>query len=141
MIPPDLFKLPVLSIRQPWAWMILNAGKDVENRNWTTRFRGRFLIHAAKGCTRNEYESACEFARLEFDGDIPNLDTIPRGGIVGVAELVDCVGFSESPWLVGRYGFVLRNVQPLPFHPCKGALGFFYIPSPKPADKHELPLT
>jgi len=53
--------LPVLSIRQPWAWAIVHAGKDIENRNWPTRFRGRFLIHAAKGCTREEYLDACAF--------------------------------------------------------------------------------
>lgn len=45
-----------LSIRQPWAWHILNSGKDIENRDWPTRFRGRVLIHASKGMTRAEYE-------------------------------------------------------------------------------------
>lgn len=32
--------LPAISIRQPWAWLILNAGKDIENRDWPTNFRG-----------------------------------------------------------------------------------------------------
>jgi hypothetical protein len=49
--------MKALSIRQPWAWLILHAGKDIENRDWPTRFRGRFLIHAAKGMTRDEYEN------------------------------------------------------------------------------------
>lgn len=40
--------MKALSIRQPWAWMILHAGKDIENREWPTRFRGRVLIHASK---------------------------------------------------------------------------------------------
>lgn len=48
-----------------------------------------------------------------------------RGGIVGVADVVDCVAASNSPWFVGRYGFVLANQRPLPFIPVKGALGFF----------------
>ena len=52
----SLLRLPALSIRQPWAWMILNAGKDIENRSWQTDYRGRFLIHAAKGMTQDEYE-------------------------------------------------------------------------------------
>ena len=38
-----------LSIRQPWAWLILRAGKDVENRDWSTKVRGRVLIHASVG--------------------------------------------------------------------------------------------
>ncbi|MQA14935.1 MAG: ASCH domain-containing protein [Pseudonocardiaceae bacterium] len=37
-----------LSIRQPWAWAILHAGKDVENRSWPIRHRERLVIHAAK---------------------------------------------------------------------------------------------
>lgn len=127
----DLAKLPVLSIRQPWAWAILHAGKDIENRCWPTRFRGRFLIHAAKGCTKNEYGDAAMFAWEATDGRclIPPLATLPRGGIVGVAELVDCVNASPSPWFVGEYGFVLKNVQPIDFLPVAGALGFFRLPN------------
>lgn len=50
-----------LSIRQPWAWLILNGWKDIENRDWTTRVRGRILIHAAKGGSRRDFEEAIEF--------------------------------------------------------------------------------
>ncbi len=50
----------------------------------------------------------------------------PRGGIVGTAEIVDCVEASNSPWFVGPFGLVLENVQPMPFIPVKGALGLFY---------------
>jgi hypothetical protein len=35
--------IPALSIRQPWAWLICHAGKNIENRPWRTQFRGRFL--------------------------------------------------------------------------------------------------
>src|SRR5690606_36026391 len=49
---------PVLSIRQPWAWLICNGGKDIENRNWRTLYRGHVFIHAGKGMTRDEYEIA-----------------------------------------------------------------------------------
>jgi len=37
-----------LSIQQPWAWAIIHGGKDVENRTWPTKFRGRFLVHASR---------------------------------------------------------------------------------------------
>jgi len=40
--------LPALSIWQPWAWLIANGYKDIENRTWWTKFRGPFLIHASK---------------------------------------------------------------------------------------------
>ena len=118
-----------LSIRQPWASMIVRAGKDIENRDWPTKFRGRILIHAAKGCTRMEFEDAIEFGEACIHRPInADLATIPRGGIIGSVEIVDCVTASDSPWFVGRYGFVLRDPQRLPFTPWKGQLGFFEVP-------------
>jgi len=118
-----------LSIRQPWASLILKAGKDIENRCWPTKFRGRILIHAAKGCTRQEFKDALCFAEDAIDRPInADLKTIPRGGIIGSVEIVDCVSASDSPWFVGEFGFVLRDPQPLPFTPWKGQLGFFDVP-------------
>lgn len=120
-----------LSIKQPWAWMILHVGKDIENRSWPTKVRGPVLIHASKGMTRDEYDDA--LATLSFAHDdpaslnVPAFDELERGGIIGEAEIVDCVTRSISPWMFGPYGFVLRNPRPLPFQPCKGRLGFFEV--------------
>jgi len=123
-----------LSIRQPWAWLILNAGKDIENRDWPTRFRGRFLIHASKGMTHSEYDEVQWEAGTGLPAfELPKFELLERGGIVGTAVLVDCVELSPSPWFFGRYGFELRDAMPLPFRPFKGALGFFDVPDePKP---------
>lgn len=125
-----------LSIRQPWAWAILHAGKDIENRNWETLRRGPICIHAAKGMTASEYASANRaIQRAVGRVDQAWLDRwlgvtaaparLDRGGIIGTAEIVDCVMHSDSPWFQGRFGFVLANVQPVDFIPVKGALGFF----------------
>lgn len=126
--------LPILSIRQPWAWLILHAGKDIENRQWATRVRGPFYVHASKGCARVEYEDAADFASLHcgWTGSIPPLVELPRGGVVGRAEIVDCVRWSGSRWFVGDYGFVLRNAQSLDFVPLRGNLGFFRAPPSAP---------
>ena len=90
-----------LSIRQPWAWLIVHAGKDIENRTWPTRFRGRVLVHASKGMTHAEYEAACDHLWLHGGPAIepPDFHALERGGIVGSVELVDCVRGSASPWL------------------------------------------
>lgn len=117
-----------LSLRQPWAWLVLNAGKDIENRTWPTKFRGQFLIHAAKGMTMNEYVDAFDcLDEIETTGQlqIPTAKELQRGGIVGVARIADCVDKSKSPWFFGPYGFQLSGVRVLPFRPCKGMLGFF----------------
>lgn len=122
-----------ISIRQPWAWLIIHAGKDIENRNWPTRFRGRVAIHASKGMTKADYEACVLFCsgiaweEHDFGKDFkfPAFDELERGGLVGEAEIVDCVTASPSPWFCGEYGFVLRNAKPLPFVQVKGSLGFF----------------
>lgn len=57
-----------LSLRQPWATAVLRLNKRIENRRWSTRVRGPFLIHAAKGMTLAELDSArtfCAAARAE----------------------------------------------------------------------------
>ena len=132
---PDLSQMPItcLSIRQPWAWMILHGGKDIENRTWPTSFRGRVLIHTGLTMTGNDFADAMEFAEDAADREFDNLHAsdLERGGIVGSVEIVACLAHSDSPWFVGPWGFVLRNPQPLPFIPCKGALGFFRIATHK----------
>ena len=126
-----------LSIRQPWAWAIIHAGKNVENRDWKPRnpglrFRGPVMIHASSGMTRDEYESClgvCHHVSYSHPFPpglaMPAFDDLLRGGIVGTANVVDIVTDSDSPWFFGRYGLVLEDVRPIPFIPCKGALGFF----------------
>lgn len=125
-----------LSIRQPWAWCILHAGKDIENRSWRTRFRGAIALHAAKGLTKAEFEDCLatvheisETQPFPPGTTMPALAELPRGGIVGVVDIVDCVSQSESPWFFGEdsgaYGFLLANPRPVEFIPVTGALGMF----------------
>jgi hypothetical protein len=142
-----------LSIQQPWAWLIVRPDvtdpveraaltvahlKDVENRDWPTKVRGVVGIHAGKTFDREGYE----WIRANFPHiPLPDPDPSPRrgwsappgpwklnfsrGGIIGRANLVDCVTDYDSPWFFGEYGFVLRSAEPLPFIPCRGMLGFF----------------
>lgn len=118
-----------LSVRQPWAWAIIHADKDIENRSWQAvnhglRQRGRIAVHAAKGMTRDEYEEARDF----IDGlgyHTPDAHALHRGGIIGSVEVVDVVSKSESPWFFGPRGLVLRNAIPCSFVPAQGALGYF----------------
>lgn len=132
-----------LSIRQPWAWAILHAGKDIENRDWRPgnpgrRFRGLFLIHASSGMTRDEYESFIGIVhdistRMPIEWcahlSVPPFSHLVRGGIVGRARVVDVVTESDSPWFFGPIGLMLADIVPTPFVPMKGALGFFDVPA------------
>ena len=123
-----------LSIRQPWAWLIANGYKDIENRSWNTTYRGEFFIHASKAMTRKEYRQCQDYLELlRRDANValpiirlPDREGLKFGGIVGAATISACVTESESPWFTGKFGFVLENPRPLSFMPCQGTLGFFY---------------
>ena len=125
--------MKAISIRQPWAWAIFHAGKDIENRDWPTRLRGRIAIHAAKGMTLDEYQSAMSYVldvNPSFDWmTLPKETELARGAIIGTVEIIDCVSESRSPWFMGDYGFVLRNAFLLrEAIECRGALGFWDVP-------------
>lgn len=115
-----------LSVRQPWAWAIIYAGKDIENRGWkSARFRGRVAIHASKGMTREEWLSATEFMAGEEGFAGPPPAELSRGAIIGSVEICDAIRSSSSPWFFGPLGLVLRDPMPCEPIPCVGALGFF----------------
>lgn len=129
---PMLATKKALSIRQPWAWLIVNGYKDIENRTWSTELRGEILIHASKTMTNADYQSAVNFVNnLKDSNKIPLHITIPDktdlelGGIVGSAVITACVTESDSPWYTGDYGFRLEDAQTRIFEPCLGKLKFF----------------
>ncbi|EGZ6857670.1 ASCH domain-containing protein [Cronobacter sakazakii] len=120
--------MKALSIRQPWAWLIANGYKDIENRSWRTNYRGPVLIHASAAMpTWSDWVAALEIHQKFSppDSPYPDRERFNRGGIVGVATITDCVDKSPSPWFFGPKGFTLTDAKPLPFYPMKGKLSFF----------------
>ena len=137
--------MKALSIRQPWAWLIVNGYKDIENRSWGTSFRGRVYIHAGlkqdyeayDGEPAHRYLEPYIWTKLSWDA-ITDWGQVSishyLGVIVGEVDIVDCLGVDEvncstekvSQWFEDPYGFVLANPvaydEPIP---CKGRLGFF----------------
>ncbi|MDM8556483.1 ASCH domain-containing protein [Desulfococcaceae bacterium HSG7] len=113
--------MKALSVRQPWAWLIVHGYKDIENRTWKTALRGRFLVQAG---LKFDYQGYADVLN-QFKISLPPVSMFDLGGIVGVAAIVDCVNQSDSPWFSGPYGFILKNPQPLPFSALRGQLGFF----------------
>ncbi len=108
-----------LSVRTPWAWLIVAGYKDVENRVWNTGYRGPLLIHAGYRMEPHGYEVA---QRLGIQAP----KQPDRGGIIGVVDLVDICDDSDSPWYASNhYAWKLSNPRSLPFTPCKGKLGLF----------------
>ena len=86
-----------LTVRQPWTWSILFLEKDIENRSWPTKVRGRVFLHAAKGMTSDEwtdgFQTAREACHPKFKGStFPALEK----GIRDLAWVV--VRWAEQVW-------------------------------------------
>lgn len=127
---PDLpvGAMRAITIRQPWAWAIVWGTKDIENRTqpwpWNCH-HGPVAIHAATGCTRAEYAEARDYC-LHLGLDVPPLAELPRGAVVGMAQLEQVVTATDSPWFNGPYGLVLTGRRALSHPiPAKGALGLW----------------
>jgi hypothetical protein len=116
--------MKALSLKQPWAELIVCGMKTVELRKWNTKFRGVFLIHASKISDENGMK-------------LFGFENFPLGCIVGKAELVDVKKYEGNREFVRDrnlhlasgdfkgHGFVLKNVKRLKNIKCKGSLGFW----------------
>ncbi|HEV3260679.1 MAG TPA: ASCH domain-containing protein [Gemmataceae bacterium] len=86
-----------LSVRQPWASLLVTGGKRLETRSWRTRHRGPLAIHAAQQfpgpvralCGQEPFRSALLRAGIHDPADLP------RGKVVGYGELVGCVATQQ----------------------------------------------
>jgi hypothetical protein len=127
----------VLSVKNPWAYLIVHHGKDVENRRQSTKYRGRILIHASKGSDMYAYErrwGGDEAMQGIFDSLLDNIYEVEKtnGHIIGSVELYDCVKGSDSVWAenlpepYSQYHWLLRDPHPFDVPlPARGMLGLW----------------
>ena len=121
--------MKALSIRQPFPWAIMAGIKPVENRTWSTAYRGPLAIHAGVAWYENE-----EFGIGDINHWVgryqvpPHEEFMKLGGIVGIVDLIDVVTDHPSEFFFGPYGFALANPRPCKFVPMKGRLGLFDVP-------------
>ena len=120
-----------LSLRQPYAELLVSGKKTIELRSWNTKFRGQFLIHASKKID----EEACERNAI-------NPSTFVTGALIGKATLYEVKLYSDAKALskdrakhlagvaitAPKYGFLVQNARkfkrPIP---AIGKLGFFEV--------------
>ena len=123
--------MKALSLRQPFAELILLGKKKIELRKWNTKFRGEFYIHAARGI----YPELKNFLGVD-------VDEVPRGEIGGKATLIRVKKYETKKefekdiglhrarsYFEGKpiYGFILENVKRMKPIPYKGKLNFFDV--------------
>lgn len=125
-----------LSIRQPWAGLLVAGRKTIEVRKWWTAQRGRILIHASS------YPDQRAESWAWVQPDVAPLTEL-YGGIIGEAELVDVrkyadpgafaaevpMHFNYADWFQppALYGFVFALPKALPFRRYKGDVKFFEV--------------
>lgn len=133
----------VLTLKQPWASLVAWGFKKIENRTWETNYRGPLAIHAGSGNDGQLWDALVDdpfhlwhLEELAVKMGLPWEDlgrlrsALPRGKVVAVANLTDCVTDHPSEWFDGPFGFVLSNILRLedPI-PATGNLG---LRSPDP---------
>lgn len=116
--------MKVLSLKQPFAELVISGKKKIELRKWNTNFRGEFLIHASKNPNKE--------AMIKF-----GFSKLPCGFIIGKANLIGVKKYSNEEehkkdkdlhladlsW--GDYGFIIENPTRTELIPSKGNLGFW----------------
>jgi hypothetical protein len=116
-----------LSIRQPWAWAICKAGKDIENRTWKppSNIIGQTIaLHVSKREDLNGYDL---LRALNINLGCPRWGQL--GKIVGICSITAIITTSDSPWFRGPYGWKIEGLRLLssPIL-CSGRLGLWKLP-------------
>ncbi len=125
-----------LSLKQPWATLLVYGRKTIEVRAWPTARRGLVLIHAAR--VPDPREEAWSLVPTELQEAAKLV-----GGIVGAGELIDCISYrsreaftadqnchlNDPSWFRGPvlYGFRFARLRTLPFRACSGWMRFFPV--------------
>lgn len=123
--------MKVLSIREPYATLILNGTKTIETRSFKTNYRGPILIHASLGKDKIKKEL------LKYIDQ----DNLNYGNIICIANIIDCIymtkeyiekikkedklNYITGEYKVGRYAWILDNVHEITKTPVKGKLGLW----------------
>lgn len=103
--------MKALSIKEPWASMILSGKKTIETRTWKTKYRGSILLCASK-----------------------NPESKISGMAFATAELISCLPMNEydeekscCEVYPGAYSWFLENVKKIKPFPVKGQLRIFEV--------------
>lgn len=122
---------PALTIKQPWASLIMNGIKNVENRSWITEYRGPMFIHAGMKWDSSPWPDDPSITTLG-DEELMTLTEdnllIPRGMILGTVDLVMIIDDSMSPWArKGDHHWLISNPRrfaaPVPW---RGQMGLWW---------------
>lgn len=124
--------MKVLSIKEPWASLIMNGTKKIETRSWKTKYRGEIYIHASL--------SKAKITKPEVYELIKDMN-FKCGYIICKCNLVDCIYMTDEyvndmkinhyeeyicgHYKVGRYAWIVEDVKVIEPIEAKGKLGLW----------------
>ena len=124
--------MKVLSIKEPWASLIMNGTKKIETRSWKTKYRGEIYIHASL--------SKAKIIKPEVYELIKDMN-FKCGYIICKCNLVDCIYMTDKyvndmkinhyeeyicrHYEVGRYAWIVEDVKVIEPIEAKGKLGLW----------------
>ena len=110
-----------ITLRQPWATLILDRGKDIENRTWQPDSRlkpgDRLWIHAGNSVDK----VICDYAKLDHS-------EVETGMILGHVQYDGVCTSSDSVWWEGPIGWKLSDPVRVTHVPCKGLQKLWAVP-------------
>ena len=136
--------MKTLTIKQPFATLIVEGLKEYEFRTWKTNYRGEILIHAGKAVDKKAMKKY-EYLGLEY----------PKGCIIGKATITDCIKIDDDARKILKeknsiiysniiedknwngYGFKLENVEKLENIEVCGKLSFWEFDYPQICGKRK----
>ena len=136
--------MKTLTIKQPFATLIVEGLKEYEFRTWKTNYRGEILIHAGKAVDKKAMKKY-EYLGLEY----------PKGCIIGKATITDCIKIDDDARKILKeknsiiysniidnkdwngYGFKLENVEKLENIEVCGKLSFWEFDYPQICEKRK----
>ena len=123
--------MKVLSLKQPYAELIVSGCKTIELRKWNTKFRGKFLVHASLNTDKDAVDDF-------YNKGLIKTKDLPVGCIVGSVVLVDVKKYDTMSIVLdkdkhlanidyGCYGFVLVDFRRCDLVYVRGKLGFWSL--------------
>lgn len=107
--------IKAITLYQPWASLVVLGQKRIETRGWSTRYRGMLAIHASKAFPKWVADLCSNYPFTYYLGrfGISGASELPRGAVLGVADLVSDVLFgdwtSRHDLPVGGWNWIAPN--------------------------------
>lgn len=137
--------MKTLSVRQPWASLLVSGLKDIENRTWAPNYKGRILIHASsakvpqKIADKTIFEVNNEIENEQMFGNFPEFEDLEYSAIIGYVTVNGYSNDSVSVWAEPvEYQWNIEDAYIFdePIRNVKGKLNLFETPE---IDENNLP--